>query len=202
MSGKTKTLIGYGVLIVISALFLTRFLHYRSLYEALAENLVLPAEGAPAGEVPAPEPEPDLRAAGEVLEGLIYGPTAVPRIIRPAVLHALKKESVNIEAALRATLPESYWERRASDILFTISRAATHAKFGLSPAELFAEEAPNLERRVKELRAMAAKMGGTKDPLGYLKIFGPLCEAVNRRLEERDREAPLDSSQPAGEKQE
>lgn len=202
MSGKRKTLIGYGVLIVISALFLTRFLHYRSLYETLAENLVLPAEGAPAREVPAPEPEPDLRAAGTVLEELIYGPTAVPRIIRPAVLHALKKESVNIEAALGATLPESYWKRRASDILFTISRAATHAKFGLSPAEMFAEEAPNLERRVKELRAMAAKMGGTKDPLGYLKIFGPLCEAVNRRLEERDREAPLDSSQPAGEKQE
>lgn len=201
MSGKTKTLIGYGVLIVISALFLLRFLHYRSLYEALAENLVLPAEGAPAGEVPAPEPEPDLRAAGEMLWGLIYGPTAVPRIIRPAVLHALKKESVNIEAALGATLPESYWERRASDILFTISRAATHAKFGLSPAELFVEEAPNLERRVKELRALA-EMTGTKDPLGYLPQFGPLCEAVNRRLEERDREAPLDSSQPAGEKQE
>ena len=200
MSGKRKTLIGYGVLIVISALLLTRLLHYRSLYEALAENLVLPAEGAPASELPAPEP--DLRAAGRVLEELIQGPTAVRKIIRPAVLHALKKESVNIEAALGATLPESYWERRAGDIVFAISRAATHAMFGASPAEQFAEEAPNLERRVKELRVLAAKMGGTKDPLGYLKIFGPLCEAVNRRLEERDREAPLDSSQPALEKQE
>ncbi len=201
MRGKRKTLIGYGVLIVISALFLTRFLHYRTLYETLAENLVLPAEGAPAGEVPAPEPEPDLRAAGEVLEEVLYDPTVVHKIIRPAVLHALKTESVNIEAALGATLPESYWERRASDILFTISRAATHAKFGLSPAELFAEEAPDLERRVKELRALA-EMTGTKDPLGYLKKFGPLCEAVNRRLEERDHQPASPASEAGGQKQE
>jgi len=194
MSGKTKSLIGYGVLIVVSALLLTRLLHYRALYEALAENLVLPAEGAPAREVPAPEP--DLREAGAVL----YDVKVEQYIIRPAVYHALKTESVNIEAALGATVPEYYWKDVASDILSTIYSSAVYASYGESPAEMLAKEGPNLERRVKEMRAVA-QMRGTKDPFGYLKMFTPLGEAVNRRLEEGQREAPSGASEREGEKQ-
>jgi len=174
MSGKTKTLIGYGALIVISALFLMRALHYRTLYEALAENLVLPAqvaskEGAPRAEAVAGF---DLAQIAQ----LMTRPEVEAEILYPSIRRGVESGLMPLEADMGVQLPRMYYHELVDEVCSSIFDAINTAKYGEDVGLVLASGGYH--------RAQMDELRSTRDARGDWKALRPVYDAFRRRFEE------------------
>ena len=138
MTSRTKVWVAYGALILISGLFLVRFLHSRSLYRCLGANRVLASEPAPVAEPPAAQPEPELtmQQAGLVIfadKGRIDS-----WIIATGVRHGVKEGLVALETDIGMALPGYFDRALVSNVRDSIGHAARSAMEGEDMAKWLA----------------------------------------------------------------
>ncbi len=185
MSGKRKTLIGYGALIVISALFLMRAVHYRTIYGALAENLVLPAqvaskEGAPRAEAVA---EFDLAQIAQ----LMTRREVDTQILYPSIRRAVESGLIPLEADVGVALPRTYYHELVGEVRSSLFDAINTAKYGEDVGLVLASGGYH-RAKMDELRSF-------RDARGDWKALRPVYDALRRRFEEGSGQAEPHASE-------